>query len=67
MSTILGLNYKGTCLICSVFMSKGKGNLRFKVKNGLFGLFSCYKVRVLSSDVTGGKRSTDFPVNFATQ
>jgi hypothetical protein len=48
-------------------MSKGKGNLRFKVKNGLFGLFSCYKVRVLSSDVTGGKRSTDFPVNFATQ
>ena len=64
---MLGLNSKGTCLICSVFIIIGKGILRLRVKNGLFGDLSCSNVKVLSNDVTGGNRSTDFEVSFETQ
>ncbi len=48
-------------------MSKVSGNLRLRVKYGPFGSLSCYGVKVLSSEVTGGNLSTDFPVTFATQ
>jgi hypothetical protein len=48
-------------------MRRGSGSLRFSVKNGLLGLLSCYKVRVLSREVTGGNLSIGFPVNLDTQ
>lgn len=64
---MLGLNSKGTFFISYVLINKGKGSFLFSVKNGLFGLLNCSKVSVLSREVTGGKRSTDFPVSLATQ
>jgi hypothetical protein len=64
---MLGLNNRGTFFICYVFINKGSGCLRFNVKNGLFGDLNCYRVRVLSKEVTGGNLSTDFPVSLATQ
>lgn len=67
LSSILGAYNKGICLICSGLISSVSGSLRFRVKYGPLGLLSCYGVRVLSKEVTGGKRSTDFPVTLATQ
>ena len=67
LSTILGGYNRGTFFIYSGFLSKVKGSFLFNVKKGLFGSFSCYKVRVLSKVVTDGNRSTDFPTILATQ
>lgn len=64
---ILGLKNIGTCLICYVLIKRGSGNFRFRVKNGLFGLLSCYTVKVLSKEVTGGNLSIGFPVSLETQ
>ena len=64
---ILGGYCKGICLICSGLMSRVKGNFLFKVKYGPLGSLSCCGVSVLSSEVTGGNLSTDFPVILATQ